>query len=78
MPQTARTSSGQSSPWARALGRTLSGVVVLAALVLAWFIYKVYFSNPRTDDAYVHANTASVAAQSVGRSSGCRSMTING
>ena len=67
MPQTARTSSGQSSPWARALGRTLSGIVVLAALVLAWFIYKVYLSNPRTDDAYVHANTASIAAHVSGQ-----------
>jgi multidrug efflux system membrane fusion protein len=67
MPQTARTSSGQSSPWMRALGRMLSGIVVLAALVLAWFIYKVYYSNPRTDDAYVHANTASVAAHVSGQ-----------
>jgi multidrug resistance efflux pump len=45
----------------------LSGIVVLAALVLAWFIYKVYYSNPRTDDAYVHANTASVAAHVSGQ-----------
>ena len=37
-------------------------MLVLAALVLAWFIYKVYYANPRTDDAYVHANTASLAA----------------
>jgi multidrug resistance efflux pump len=36
--------------------------VVLAALVLAWFVYRLYYSNPRTDDAYVHANTASLAA----------------
>jgi multidrug resistance efflux pump len=67
MPQTARTSSGQASPWLRALGRTLSGIIVLAALILAWFIYKVYYSNPRTDDAYVHANTASVAAHVSGQ-----------
>jgi multidrug resistance efflux pump len=67
MPQTARTSSGQTSPWLRALGRTLSGIIVLAALILAWFIYKVYYSNPRTDDAYVHANTASVAAHVSGQ-----------
>jgi multidrug efflux system membrane fusion protein len=66
MPQTARTSSGQS-PWVRALGRTLSGIVILAALVLAWFIYRMYYSNPRTDDAYVHANTASVAAHVSGQ-----------
>jgi membrane fusion protein, multidrug efflux system len=67
MPQTARTSSGQPSPWLRALGRTLSGIIVLAALILAWFIYKVYYSNPRTNDAYVHANTASVAAHVSGQ-----------
>ena len=67
MPQTARTSSGQASPWLRALGRTLSGIIVLAALILAWFIYRVYYSNPRTDDAYVHANTASVAAHVSGQ-----------
>jgi len=67
MPQTARTSSGQASPWLHALGRTLSGIIVLAALILAWFIYKVYYSNPRTDDAYVHANTASVAAHVSGQ-----------
>jgi multidrug resistance efflux pump len=36
--------------------------VVLAALVLSWFIYGRYYANPRTDDAYVHANTASLAA----------------
>jgi multidrug resistance efflux pump len=46
----------------RALGRTLSGLLVLAALVLGWFIYRMYYENPRTDDAYVHANTASLAA----------------
>jgi len=46
----------------RALGRTLSGIVVLAALLLSLFIYRLYYTNPRTDDAYVRANTASVAA----------------
>jgi len=51
----------------RALGRTLSGVLVLAALVLGWFVYRVYFANPRTDDAYVHADTASVAAHVSGQ-----------
>jgi multidrug resistance efflux pump len=46
----------------RVLGRILSGVAVLASIVLAWFIYRIYFANPRTDDAYVHANTAAIAA----------------
>ena len=54
-------------PWTRALGRTLSGVLVLAALVLGWFVYRAYFANPRTDDAYVHADTASVAAHVSGQ-----------
>src|SRR5215469_6613044 len=59
--------SARRAPWARALGRTLSGILVLAALVLAWFIYKLYYANPRTDDAYVHANTASLAAHVSGQ-----------
>jgi len=54
--------SARHASWTRVLGRALSGIVVLAALVLAWFVYRLYYSNPRTDDAYVHANTASLAA----------------
>ena len=29
---------------------------------MGWFIYRLYYANPRTDDAYVHANTAALAA----------------
>src|SRR6266851_3773494 len=61
MPQPGKTTSTQP-PWARALGRTFSGIFILAAVVLGWFIYRVYYANPRTDDAYVHANTAALAA----------------
>ncbi len=53
--------------WIRALGRALSGILVLAAVVLGWFIYRLYYANPRTDDAYVHANTASIAAHVSGQ-----------
>lgn len=56
------TDSPRRSPWLRALGRTLSGFFILAAFVLAWFVFRLYYVNPRTDDAYVHANTASLAA----------------
>ena len=49
-------------PWARVIGRTLSGVLVLGAIILGWYIYRLYYANPRTDDAYVHANTAALAA----------------
>jgi membrane fusion protein, multidrug efflux system len=59
--------SARLSSWVRVVGRALSGILVLAALVLAWFIYKVYYANPRTDDAYVHANTASLAAHVSGQ-----------
>jgi multidrug efflux system membrane fusion protein len=61
MPQPAKTTSTQR-PWARVLGRTLSGILILTAVGLGSFIYKVYYANPRTDDAYVHANTAALAA----------------
>src|SRR5271166_6524457 len=66
MAQPAKTTSTQR-PSARALGRALSGTFVLAALVLGWFVYRLYFANPRTDDAYVHANTAALAAHVSGQ-----------
>jgi multidrug efflux system membrane fusion protein len=53
--------------WIRALGRALSGILVLAALLLGWYIYRLYYANPRTDDAYIHANTASIAAHVTGQ-----------
>jgi len=54
-------------PWIRPLGRILSVSLILATVALAWFIYRLYYANPRTDDAYVHANTASVAAHVSGQ-----------
>jgi membrane fusion protein, multidrug efflux system len=66
MPQPAKTQSGQRR-WVKALGRTLSGILVLATLFLGWFVYRVYYADPRTDDAYVHANTASLAAHVSGQ-----------
>jgi membrane fusion protein, multidrug efflux system len=48
--------------WVGALGRSLSGILVLAAVVLGLFVYHLFYFNPRTDDAYVHADTAEVAA----------------
>jgi membrane fusion protein, multidrug efflux system len=46
----------------RVVGRALSAAVVIAALGMGWYVYGVYYANPRTDDAYVQANTAAVAA----------------
>ncbi len=53
--------------WARWLGRILSGTLVLAAVFLGYFSYTLYYANPRTDDAYVHANTAALAAHVSGQ-----------
>jgi multidrug efflux system membrane fusion protein len=46
----------------RAFGRAFGGFLILGAVLLGWYVYKLYFANPRTDDAYVHANTAALAA----------------
>jgi multidrug efflux system membrane fusion protein len=53
--------------WTRPLGRILSGVLILGAVLLGWFVYKIYYANPRTDNAYVKANTAAVAAHVSGQ-----------
>jgi membrane fusion protein, multidrug efflux system len=53
--------------WVRALGRSLSGILVLAAVVLGLLVYHLFYSNPRTDDAYVQADTAAVAAHVSGQ-----------
>jgi multidrug efflux system membrane fusion protein len=53
--------------WTRPLGRILSGVLILAAMLLGWFVDKIYYANPRTDNAYVKANTAAVAAHVSGQ-----------
>jgi membrane fusion protein, multidrug efflux system len=66
MPPSAKTQAGQRR-WVRALGRTLSGILVLGALFLGWFVYRVYYAEPRTDDAYVNANTAALAAHISGQ-----------
>jgi multidrug efflux system membrane fusion protein len=66
MAQPARLASKQPA-WVRAIGRVLSGVLVLAALVIGLYVYRVYYANPRTDDAYVRANTASLAAHVSGQ-----------
>ena len=65
-PQPARARVSRPR-WTRPLGRILSGALVLAAVVLSYFIYEIYYSNPRTDDAYVQANTAAVAAHVSGQ-----------
>lgn len=65
-PELAKARAAQH-PWARRFGRILSGVLVLVAVLLGSYVYKLYFANPRTDNAYVHANTAALAAHVSGQ-----------
>jgi membrane fusion protein, multidrug efflux system len=65
-PESAEASAPRH-PWARRLGRILSGILVLASVLLGYFVYRLYYANPRTDDAYVHANTAALAAHVSGQ-----------
>ena len=59
---TTRAAAAQKSVRFRVLGRALSAVLVVSAALLGWFVYRLYFANPRTDDAYVQADTAAIAA----------------
>src|SRR5271170_3494417 len=65
-PGPAKVPASQSQ-LARWFGRILSGVLMIAAVLLGSFIYRLYYAHPRTDDAYVHANTASLAAHVSGQ-----------
>jgi len=66
MAQPAKT-PGSQRRWIRALGRTLSGALIIGAIALGWHIYGIYYANPRTDDAYIHADTAALAAHVSGQ-----------
>ncbi|HLH78322.1 MAG TPA: biotin/lipoyl-binding protein [Candidatus Binataceae bacterium] len=46
---------------ARAVGRLLGLVIVLATIVVTALVIRLYYLYPRTDDAYVRANTVGVA-----------------
>src|ERR1700723_614958 len=42
-------------------GRLTGAVIVIAALVIAAYVTRLYYIYPRTDDAYVRANIVGVA-----------------
>ena len=44
----------------------MMGVIILADLILGIFVGQEYFTRPRTDDAYVRANTVGIAPQASG------------
>jgi membrane fusion protein, multidrug efflux system len=43
------------------VGRLLGALIVIAALVVAAYVTRLYYIYPRTDDAYVRANIVGVA-----------------
>ena len=70
MSQTATTTkppASKKSLWLRMFGRALSAILVVSTVFLSWFVYNIYFANPRTDDAYVQADTAAIAAHVSGQ-----------
>ena len=51
----------RSDPALRIAGAVLSLAVVVAAIVAALYVTRIYYVYPRTDDAYVRANMIAVA-----------------
>ena len=47
----------------RIIARVLFAAVIVADLVLGVYVLRLYYLHPRTDDAYVRANTVGVAPQ---------------
>jgi len=51
----------RDSPGVWGVGMSLAGAVYVATALLALYITRIYFLYPRTDDAYVRANTVGIA-----------------
>ena len=47
----------------RIIARILFGLVIVIDLMLGLYVLRMYYVHPRTDDAYVRANTIGVAPQ---------------
>src|SRR5262245_66025564 len=45
----------------RLIGRVLGILIVVGALVTSVYVYRLSFTNPRTDDAAVRANVVGIA-----------------
>ena len=57
----AKEPSDGSSVAQRTLGRIVGAGIVLGAAVLSVWVYQELTIRPRTDDAYVRANTVGIA-----------------
>jgi multidrug resistance efflux pump len=47
--------------WLRLVGRLLGVAIVVATVVMGAVVYRMLYAQPRTDDAYVRANTIGIA-----------------
>ena len=45
----------------RIVGRVLGAAIVISAIVAAAYVGRLYYLYPRTDDAYVRANSVGIA-----------------
>jgi len=57
----AADSGSPPAPVRRVIGALLSVAIIGAAIVVGLYIMRLYYQYPRTDDAYVRANTVGIA-----------------
>jgi multidrug efflux system membrane fusion protein len=58
---TPTSSDNAADPALRVVGAVLSLAIIVAAVVAAVYVTRIYYVHPRTDDAYVRANMIAVA-----------------
>jgi hypothetical protein len=46
---------------ARIVGRTISSLIIVGAIVIGIYVSHLYYAFPRTDDAYVRSNIVGIA-----------------
>jgi membrane fusion protein, multidrug efflux system len=57
----AATETNQASMTLRFAGHLLSAAIIAAAIVVGLYVARLYYLYPRTDDAYVRANSVGIA-----------------
>ena len=61
LPRLTHMSNVRETLALRLLGRLLGVAIVVATVVLGGYVYAALYRHPRTDDAYVRANTIGIA-----------------
>src|SRR5208282_4599989 len=57
----AATETSEASMTLRFAGHVLSAAIVIATIVIGLYVARLYYIYPRTDDAYVRANSVGIA-----------------